>query len=74
MTSLDTKKARESRAFRASIADPALGKILEIHDFDPGPAIANVDRPVFVVSCYSDRSRQIGTIFEKVGRVIKSLN
>ncbi len=64
MTLPDTSWVRSSRAFRAAVADPALGRILEIHEFDPGPAIENVDRPVFVVSCYSERSRQIGTIFD----------
>ncbi|KCZ53202.1 hypothetical protein HY29_17460 [Hyphomonas beringensis] len=49
---------RETRAFKAAIGNPALGTIMGIHDFDPSPAIDKVDRPVFVVSCYSDRTRQ----------------
>jgi len=65
MTSPSISAVRSSRAFRAAIADPLLGRILDIHDFDPGPAIRNVDRPVVVISCYSDRSRQIGTIFQE---------
>ncbi|MGZ8284074.1 MAG: hypothetical protein ACXW27_00180 [Allosphingosinicella sp.] len=64
MSSPGTSAFRNSRAFRAAIADPALGRILEIYDFDPGPAIRNVDRPVAVVSCYSDRSRQLSIVFD----------
>lgn len=61
----DITKTKGSRAFRAAVSDPALGRIHEVFDFDPSSAIQNVDRPVFVVSCYSDRSRQIGTVFDE---------
>lgn len=59
----DPAPIRASRAFRSALSDPSLGRILDVHDFDPSPAIEKIDRPVVVVSCYSDRSRQIGTIF-----------
>jgi hypothetical protein len=35
-----------------------------VHEFDPSPAIKNVDRPVVVVSCYSDRTRVVSRIYD----------
>jgi hypothetical protein len=65
MNSPDTSTVRNSRAFRAALADPTLGRIIAVRDYAPAGEIRDLNRPVFVVSCYSDTGRQIGTKFDQ---------
>jgi hypothetical protein len=50
---------KSSLAFRSALSDPDLGIVSGVHDFEVSPLIRRVDRPVYVVSCYSDTIRTI---------------
>lgn len=61
----DTNIVQSSRAFRAALADPTLGRIIAVRNYAPASEIHDFGKPIFVVSCYSDRGRQIGTVFDR---------
>lgn len=52
-------------AVKAALTDPALGRIAGVHQFDPSPAIAGLNKPALVVSIHSDQKRQTVEIYRK---------
>lgn len=56
-SSIDWIRLQPPPGLRRRLAAHQLNSILEIHTVDPSIAIAGVEVPVHIVSCYSDRSR-----------------